>query len=60
VQWIGAEVVCPPALRPAVVLLLAMLRAQGTSELRHVDVIHRGYEQLAERLQQLGAHIESI
>ena len=58
VQWTGAEVLCPPALRPAVVLLLAMLRAQGTSELRHVDVIHRGYEQLAERLQRLGARIE--
>ncbi|MCC3763291.1 UDP-N-acetylglucosamine 1-carboxyvinyltransferase [Glycomyces sp. TRM65418] len=58
VQWSGAEVLCPPALRPAAVLLLAMLRAQGTSELRHVDVIHRGYEQLAERLQHLGARIE--
>ena len=60
VKWTGAEVVCPPALRPAVVLLLAMLRAEGTSELRHVDVIHRGYEQLAERLQLLGAEIEPI
>ncbi|MFC3494111.1 UDP-N-acetylglucosamine 1-carboxyvinyltransferase [Glycomyces rhizosphaerae] len=60
VRWSGAEVVCPPALRPAVVLLLAMLRAQGTSELRHVDVIHRGYEQLAARLQQLGAQIEPL
>ncbi|WP_081913308.1 UDP-N-acetylglucosamine 1-carboxyvinyltransferase [Glycomyces sp. NRRL B-16210] len=58
VKWSGAEVVCPPALRPAVVLLLAMLRAPGTSELRHINVIHRGYEQLAERLQLLGAEIE--
>ncbi|THV33407.1 UDP-N-acetylglucosamine 1-carboxyvinyltransferase [Glycomyces buryatensis] len=58
VRWSGAEVVCPPALRPAVVLLLAMLRAKGTSVLRHVNVIHRGYEQLAERLIQLGAEIE--
>ncbi|NUQ87581.1 MAG: UDP-N-acetylglucosamine 1-carboxyvinyltransferase [Glycomyces artemisiae] len=58
--WTGAEVVCPPALRPAVVLLLGMLRAQGTSELRHVNVIHRGYEHLAERLQLLGAQIEAF
>ena len=58
VRWSGAEVVCPPALRPAVVLLLAMLRAKGTSVLRHVNVIHRGYEQLAERLGELGAEIE--
>ncbi|GAB3658528.1 UDP-N-acetylglucosamine 1-carboxyvinyltransferase [Glycomyces tarimensis] len=58
IRWSGAEVVCPPALRPAVVLLLAMLRAKGTSALRHVNVIHRGYEQLAERLKKLGAEIE--
>ncbi|SDD01356.1 UDP-N-acetylglucosamine 1-carboxyvinyltransferase [Glycomyces harbinensis] len=58
VHWTGAEVVCPPALRPAVVLLLGMLRARGVSELRHINVIHRGYEQLAERLQRLGAEIE--
>ncbi|WP_100444331.1 UDP-N-acetylglucosamine 1-carboxyvinyltransferase [Glycomyces xiaoerkulensis] len=58
VRWSGTEVVCPPALRPAVVLLLAMLRAKGTSVLRHVNVIHRGYEQLVERLQKLGAEIE--
>ncbi|MEU6859987.1 UDP-N-acetylglucosamine 1-carboxyvinyltransferase [Glycomyces sp. NPDC046736] len=59
-RWAGAEVVCPPALRPAVVLLLGMLRAEGTSELRHVNVIHRGYEQLAERLGLLGAEIEAF
>ncbi|GAB3233984.1 UDP-N-acetylglucosamine 1-carboxyvinyltransferase [Glycomyces halotolerans] len=58
VRWSGAEVVCPPALRPAVVLLLAMLRAKGTSVLRHVNVINRGYEQLVERLRKLGAEIE--
>jgi UDP-N-acetylglucosamine 1-carboxyvinyltransferase len=37
-----------------------MLRARGTSELRHVGVINRGYEQLAERLQHLGARIEAF
>jgi UDP-N-acetylglucosamine 1-carboxyvinyltransferase len=30
-RWSAAEVGCPPALRPAVVLLLAMLAAKGTS-----------------------------
>lgn len=54
----GAEVICPPALRPAVVLLLAMLAAKGTSVLRDINVIHRGYEQLAERLSLLGARID--
>ncbi|MEX0429764.1 UDP-N-acetylglucosamine 1-carboxyvinyltransferase [Nocardioides sp. DS6] len=53
----GAEIVCPPALRPAVVVLLAMLASKGTSVLRSTYVIARGYEDLAERLNQLGATI---
>ncbi|WP_017936428.1 helix-turn-helix domain-containing protein [Nocardioides sp. Iso805N] len=54
----GTEIVCPPALRPAVVILLAMLASKGTSVLRSTYVIARGYEDLAERLNQLGANIE--
>jgi UDP-N-acetylglucosamine 1-carboxyvinyltransferase len=57
-RWSAAEVGCPPALRPAVVLLLAMLAAKGTSVLRNVYVIERGYEDLARRLGTLGAQIE--
>ncbi|GAB3994893.1 helix-turn-helix domain-containing protein [Nocardioides marmoraquaticus] len=57
-RWSGTEVVCPPALRPAVVVLLAMLASKGTSVLRSTYVIHRGYEDLAERLNELGAQIE--
>ena len=57
-RWRAAEVVCPPALRPGVVILLAMLAAPGTSVLRNVYVINRGYEDLAERLNRLGATIE--
>ncbi len=56
-RFSGTELVCPPALRPAVVLLLAMLAAKGTSVLRSTYVIHRGYEDLAERLNELGANI---
>lgn len=59
-HWSGTEVICPPALRPAVVVLLAMLAAKGTSLLRNVYVIDRGYEQLAERLNQLGASIHTF
>ena len=54
----GTEIVCPPALRPAVVILLAMLASKGTSVLRSTYVIARGYEDLAERLNSLGAQIE--
>ncbi|HVX44516.1 MAG TPA: UDP-N-acetylglucosamine 1-carboxyvinyltransferase [Mycobacteriales bacterium] len=59
-HWSATEVICPPALRPAVVILLAMLAAPGTSVLRNVYVINRGYEDLAERLNSLGAQIETF
>ncbi len=59
-RWSGAEIVCPPALRPAVVVLLAMLASKGTSVLRSVYVINRGYEDLATRLNALGASIETF
>ncbi|MCU1586764.1 MAG: transcriptional regulator, family [Frankiales bacterium] len=57
-HWSAAEVLCPPALRPAVVVLLAMLATKGTSVLRNVYVIDRGYEDLATRLASVGAQIE--
>jgi UDP-N-acetylglucosamine 1-carboxyvinyltransferase len=57
-RWRAAEMMCPPALRPAVVVLLAMMAAEGTSVLRNVYVINRGYEDLAERLNMIGAQIE--
>jgi UDP-N-acetylglucosamine 1-carboxyvinyltransferase len=54
----GAELVCPPALRPATVLLIGMLAADGRSILRNVYTVNRGYEDLVARLQSLGASIE--
>jgi len=56
----AAEVICPPALRPAAILLIGMLAAEGTSVLRNVYSINRGYEDLAERLNKLGAKITLI
>jgi UDP-N-acetylglucosamine 1-carboxyvinyltransferase len=56
-KWKAADVVAPPALRPTVVVLLAMLAAPGVSKLRNVYQIDRGYEQLAARLNELGADI---
>lgn len=52
-----ADVVCPPALRPASLLLIGMLAADGISILRNIYTINRGYEDLAERLNSLGARI---
>lgn len=59
-KWKPAEIVTPPALRPAVVILLAMLAAPGVSFLRNIYSINRGYEDLAERLNTLGANISVI
>jgi len=56
--WHGREMVCPPALRPAVCLMLAMMAGDGQSVLRDVYMINRGYEDLPARLNQLGAQIE--
>ncbi len=54
----ATEIVCPPALRPSVIIMLGMLAAEGTSVLRNVYNINRGYEDLANRLNAIGAHIE--
>ncbi len=54
------QIICPPALRPATILLVAMLSAKGSSTLRNVYSIRRGYEEIAERLNKLGADIEVI
>lgn len=59
-KWKPAEIVTPPALRPAVVILLAMLAAPGVSTLRNVYSINRGYEDLARRLNSIGAKITVI
>ncbi len=55
-----AQVVCPPALRPSMVILIAMLGASGVSMLRNVYMINRGYEEIAERLNSIGADIKII
>lgn len=53
----SADLTSPPALRPAAIMLVAMLAAKGTSILRDVYSINRGYENLQERLQSIGADI---
>lgn len=53
-------IVCPPALRPATIILVAMLAAEGTSILYNIYSIKRGYENLVERLNSIGAEIKYI
>lgn len=59
-KWKPADVVAPSALRPSVVIMLAMLAAPGKSILRDVYSINRGYEDFANRLNELGADIETV
>ena len=59
-KWKPADIIAPPALRPSVVILIAMLAAPGTSVLRDIYSINRGYEDLASRLNTLGADIETV
>lgn len=59
-KFTRGDVVCPPALRPASLLLIGMLGAPGLSMLRNVYTINRGYEDLSERLNSLGASITVV
>jgi len=56
----AAEIICPPALRPSINLLISMLSARGKSILRNSYSIDRGYENIVDRLKSLGADIVRI
>ena len=55
----AADIYCPPALRPATILLIGALAAEGRSTLKNVYSINRGYEDLVARLRSIGADIQS-
>mgnify|MGYP001570610362 CR=1 FL=1 len=55
-----AEIMCPPALRPAAIILIGMLGAEGKSILRNVYNINRGYEDIVKRLNSIGAKINIL
>lgn len=59
-KLIGNEVVCPPAIRPGMAILIAMCAAKGTSILRNIYPIERAYENLIERLHSVGVKIERL
>ncbi|MFA5831739.1 MAG: UDP-N-acetylglucosamine 1-carboxyvinyltransferase [Candidatus Paceibacterota bacterium] len=56
----AAEVICPPALRPAAIMLIGMLAADGVSILRNIYSINRGYEDLVARLNGIGASLSIL
>jgi UDP-N-acetylglucosamine 1-carboxyvinyltransferase len=49
-----------PDIRAGVALLIAALSAEGTSVIHNIDQIDRGYEQIDNRLNALGADIQRI
>jgi UDP-N-acetylglucosamine 1-carboxyvinyltransferase len=56
----ATQIVCPPALRPAMIIMIAMLGAKGKSILRSIYPISRGYEDIAMRLNKIGADVRVI
>lgn len=53
----GNEIICPSAIRPGMAILIAMLAAKGTSTLRNAYPVERGYEDIVQRLRDIGADI---
>ena len=47
-----------PDIRAGIALLIAALSAQGTSSIHNIDQIDRGYEQIDEKLNAIGAEIQ--
>ena len=53
-------VVESPDIRAGMALLIAALGAQGTSRIKNIRQIERGYERIDERLRALGASVERV
>lgn len=58
-KLLGAPVMASD-LRASAALVLAGLKAEGTTEITRVYHIDRGYEHIDEKLGALGAHIERV
>ncbi|AKA36142.1 MAG: UDP-N-acetylglucosamine 1-carboxyvinyltransferase [Muricauda sp.] len=55
-----ATTMVSPDIRAGVSLLIAALSAKGTSIIHNIEQIDRGYENIEERLRNIGARIERI
>jgi UDP-N-acetylglucosamine 1-carboxyvinyltransferase len=54
------EVLESPDIRAGMALVLAALAADGSSQLRNIGQIERGYERIDQKLRSLGAHIHRV
>ena len=57
---LGGEKMESPDIRAGMSLVLAALSAKGSSTIRNIGQIDRGYEQVDVKLASLGAHIERM
>ena len=55
-----ASELASPDIRAGIALLIAALSAEGTSEIHNIEQIDRGYENIVDRLVEIGASIERI
>jgi len=55
-----ADSLTSPDVRAGMALVIAALCAEGTSTIKNVYQIERGYERIAERLEALGARIDRV
>jgi UDP-N-acetylglucosamine 1-carboxyvinyltransferase len=59
-NYLEAENLESPDIRAGMSLLLAALCARGTSTIRNIGQIERGYERIDEKLRALGANIQRV
>ena len=59
-KFTANEITSPPALRPAMAILIGMLASDGESILNDPTMLERGYENVVERLSQVGADIRRV
>lgn len=59
-NYLQGERLESPDIRAGMAILLAALCARGTSVIRNIGQIERGYERIDEKLQALGAKIERV
>lgn len=55
-----ATIMSSPDIRAGISLLIAALSAKGTSTIHNIEQIDRGYENIEQRLKNIGAHIKRI
>ena len=59
-NYLVGEQLESPDIRAGMALLIAALCARGTSTIRNIGQIERGYEKIDEKLEALGARIERV